>query len=83
MCIFTSVYAYISICMCMYIYIYVSLDIYIYTCTHATAAPAKSLQSGLTLCDPMDYSLPDSSVHGISQARIPAWVAMLSSRGPY
>ena len=24
----------------------------------------------LTLCDPMDYSLPGSTVHGISQARI-------------
>ena len=31
---------------------------------------AKSLQSCLTLCDPMDCSLPDSSVHGILQARI-------------
>ena len=31
---------------------------------------AKSLQSCLTLCDPMDYSLPGSSVHGILQARI-------------
>ena len=28
----------------------------------------------------MDYSLPDSSVHGISQARILEWVAMPSSR---
>ena len=27
-------------------------------------------QSCLTLCDPMDCSLPGSSVHGISQARI-------------
>ena len=32
--------------------------------------PAKSLQSCLTLCDPMDYSPPGSSVHGILQARI-------------
>ena len=31
---------------------------------------AKSLQSCLTPCDPMDYSLPGSSVHGILQARI-------------
>ena len=31
---------------------------------------AKSLQLCLTLCDPMDCSLPDSSVHGILQARI-------------
>ena len=41
---------------------------------------AKSLQSFLTLCDPMDYSLPGSSVHGVLQARILDWVAMLSSR---
>ena len=31
---------------------------------------AKSLQSCLTLCDPMDCSPPGSSVHGILQARI-------------
>ena len=29
-----------------------------------------------TLCDPMDYSLPGSSVHGILQARILEWVAI-------
>ena len=32
-----------------------------------------------TLCDPMDYSPPGSSVHGIFQAGILEWVAMLSS----
>ena len=31
-------------------------------------------QSCLTLCNPMDYSLPGSSVHGIFQARILEWV---------
>ena len=36
---------------------------------------AKSLQSCLTLCDPMDCSLPNSSVCGILQARILEWVA--------
>ena len=35
----------------------------------------------LTLCDPMDYSLPGSSIHGILQARILEWVAMPSSTG--
>ena len=40
---------------------------------------SKSLQSSQTLCDPMDYSPPGSSVHGISQARILEWVAMPSS----
>ena len=42
---------------------------------------AKSLQSCLTLCNPMDYSLPAFSVHGISQARILKWVAVSFSRG--
>jgi len=41
----------------------------------------QSLQSRLTLCDPMDYSFPSSSVHGILQARIQEWVSMSSSRG--
>ena len=35
----------------------------------------------LTLGNPMDYSLPGSSVHGILQARILEWVAISSSRG--
>ena len=43
--------------------------------------PAKSLQSCLTLWDPMDHSPPSSSVHGILQARILEWVVMPSSRG--
>ena len=34
-----------------------------------------------TLCDPMDCSLPGSSVHGILQARILEWVAIPFSRG--
>ena len=38
-------------------------------------------QSWLTLGDPMDCSLPGSSVHGILQARIPEWVAIPFSRG--
>ena len=42
---------------------------------------AKSLQLCPTLCNPMDCSQLDSSVHGILQARILEWVAMPSSRG--
>ena len=41
----------------------------------------KSLQSRLTLCDPMDHSPPGSSVHGILQGRTLEWVAISSSRG--
>ena len=39
------------------------------------------IQSCPTLCDPMDCSLPSSSVHGILQARILEWVATSFSRG--
>ena len=37
-------------------------------------------QSCLTVCNPMDYSLPGSSVHGIFQARVLEWVAISFSR---
>ena len=37
-------------------------------------------QSCLTLCDPMDCSLPGSFVHGIFQARVLEWVAISFSR---
>ena len=40
-----------------------------------------SPQSRPTLCDPMDYSLPGSSVHRIFQARILEWVTISFSRG--
>ena len=44
-------------------------------CVHATL-----LQSCPTLCDPVDCSLPSSSVHGIFQARILKWVSISYSR---
>ena len=44
-------------------------------------AHAQLLQSCLILCNPIICSPPDSSVHGIFQARILEWVAMPSSRG--
>ena len=37
-------------------------------------------QSCLTLSDPMDCSLPGSSVHGILQARVLEWGAIAFSR---
>ena len=40
-------------------------------------------QSCLILCDPMDYSLPGSSIYGILQARILEWVAISFSRGVF
>ena len=42
----------------------------------AAAAAAKSLQSCLTLCDPINSSLPGPPVPGILQARTLEWVAI-------
>ena len=50
-----------------------------YVCSLAHMAAAKSLQSCPTLSDPMDCSLPGSSVHGISQARVLEWGAIALS----
>ena len=43
---------------------------------NAAAVAAKSLQSCLTLCDPIDSSPPGSLVPGILQARTLEWVAI-------
>ena len=42
---------------------------------------SEAAQSCPTLCNPMDCSLPGSSIHGILQARILEWVAIPFSRG--
>ena len=44
--------------------------------SQAAAAAAKSLQSCLTLCDPIDSSPPGSPIPGILQARTLEWVAI-------
>ena len=46
----------------------------------AAAAAAKSLQSCLTLCNPIDSNPLGSSVPGILQARILEWVAISFSK---
>ena len=38
-------------------------------------------QSCQTLCEPLDCSLPGSTIHGIFQARVLAWAAISFSRG--
>ena len=40
-------------------------------------------QSCLTLCDPMDCSLPGSSIHGIFQAKVLEWGVIAFSNGQY
>ena len=52
-----------------------------YPCPKILALIVKIAQLCLTLCNPMDYSPPGSSVHGIIQARILEWVAISFSRG--
>ena len=51
------------------------VQLYAYVLSHSV------VQLYLTLCNCMDYRPPDSSVHGILQARILEWVASSSSRG--
>ena len=61
---YTNTYIYVCMYVCMYVFINVRV--------HAQFCP--------TLCDPMDYSPPGSSVHGIFQVRILEWVAISFSR---
>ena len=42
---------------------------------------SEGVQSCPTFCDPMDRSLPGSSVHGIFQAKVLEWIAISFSRG--
>ena len=77
--------------MCIYICIFIDID-YAWL-VHSHIFPCSFSWEGLeemcvcsgaqlcpTLCDPMDCSLPGSSVHGIFQARTLEWVAISSSR---
>ena len=49
--------------------------------TRLSSSVVLVAQSCPTLCNPVDWSLPGSSAHGILQARILEWVAMTFSRG--
>ena len=44
---------------------------------------SEGAQSCQTLCDPMDCSLPGSSIHGVLEARTLEWVAFPFSRDSY
>ena len=66
----------------VYIIFYQSNENWSFLCLYSHACRhAKSLQSCLTLWDPVNCSPPGTTVHGIFQARILEWVAMPSSRG--
>ena len=64
-----------SLCLNFLLLVSIVSDCKRWLCVHA-----KSFQSCLTLCDPMNCSLPGSSVHGILQARILEWIAIFFSR---
>ena len=55
---------------------YVTLQKFLILDEDSAAAAAKSLQSCLTLCDPIDGSPPGSPVPGILHARTMEWVAI-------
>ena len=60
--------------------LYLEFFQHLYNCMYSSLC-ANLLQSCLTLWDPMNFSLPGSSVHGILQARILKWAGMPFSRG--
>ena len=80
MCIYTYIYVHVY----MYVHqtstqilcpLYMCMCVCVYTCLYVHA---KSFHSCPTLCNPMDCSLPGSSIHGVLEARILEWVAMPS-----
>ena len=69
---FSDFHSTLSVPLFWFFYLYIFC-----VCIHA-----KLIQSCLTLCEPMGYSPPSSSVHGILLARILEWVIISFSRGP-
>ena len=55
--------------------LYFEVHTYMYVCE------SEITQSYLTLCNPVDCSLPGFSVHGIFQAIVMEWIAISFSRG--
>ena len=63
---------FLFLCVCFFMY---------YLCKEMKVKESEVAQSYLTLCDPMDCSLPGSSIHWIFQARVLEPVAISFSRG--
>ena len=66
------------VCVCVCVCACVCIHVFVCVCMRVLVT-----QSCLTLSDPMDYSLPDSSVHGILQARILDWASIPFSSGSF
>ena len=65
------------VCVCVHARVHTRSRVHMSACTWVVT------QSCLTSCDPLDWNLPGSSVHGILQASIVEWVAMTNSKGSY
>ena len=61
--------------------LYLLVFIYFFSCIEAIESESEVTQLCPTLCDPMDCSLPSSSVHRIFQAIVLEWIAISFSRG--
>ena len=59
----------VCVCVCVHVRVCVCVHVHVCVCACAWVCVHVRAQPHLTLCDPMDYSLPGSSVHGIFQAR--------------
>ena len=57
----------------------IDLSVCVFKVERLVCLHAHSLQSCLTLCNPINCSPPGSSVHGILQAKILEWVAVSST----
>ena len=79
--------SFLFLCVCLCVCVCVCVCVCTHTYTQLSSFPAIEVkwnevtQSCPTLCDPMDCSLPGSSIHGIFQARVLEWGAMSFSRG--
>ena len=66
----------LNVLLCAYlpsVYLLCKISVHVFCCC---------LEAKLYLCDSMDCSLPGSSFHGISQARVLEWTAISVSNGP-
>ena len=77
--IFQGRWWYLKVCIKSLKFLYTHDSEILLLAIHAAAA-AKSLQSCLTLCHPIDGSPPGSPVPGILQARTLEWVAIFFSK---
>ena len=66
------IYIYVCVCVCVCVCMYVCMCVCMYV--------VSSLSCVQCFTDPVDCSLPGSSVHGISLARILEWAAISFSK---